>query len=166
MKEHVKLVQLKNSKLNYRMVVSWLLFRNKTTNSKLETTFGSLKAVTAHFASDNNPKPPDVSKVGESIVSKIPACLPVFDALLIHKPDGTRRTEFAIDLWIPTFETLLAEIYIVLLAFIRGVDFGMAGTFSHRRPLSNLQFKNKTIKFKPARPLQTAGLKTHRKEHH
>ena len=63
--------------------------------------------------------------------------LPVFNALPTHKPDGTRRPEFAINLRIPTFEALLAEIDVMLLAFIGGVDFRMTGTFAHGQPLSN-----------------------------
>ena len=70
-----------------------------------------------------------------------PSGLPVFNALPAHKPDGTGRPEFAINLRIPTFEALLAEIGVMLLAFIGSVDFGMTGTLAHGRPLSNRIFK-------------------------
>lgn len=63
--------------------------------------------------------------------------LPVFDALPIHKPDGTGRPELAINLRVPAFEALLAKIDVMLLAFIGGVDFRMTGTIAHGRPLSN-----------------------------
>ena len=66
-----------------------------------------------------------------------PSGLPVFNALLAHKPDRTGRPELAINLRGPAFEALLAEIDVMLLAFIRGIDFGMTGTFAHGRPLSN-----------------------------
>ena len=66
-----------------------------------------------------------------------PSGLPVFNALPAHKPDGTGRPELAINLRVPAFEALLAEIDVMLLAFIRRVDFGMTGTFAHGQPLSN-----------------------------
>ena len=74
-----------------------------------------------------------------------PSGLPVFDALPAHKPDGTGRPELAINLRVPAFEALLAEIDIMLLAFIRRVDFGMTGTFAHERPLSKYVFNNSTV---------------------
>ncbi len=69
-----------------------------------------------------------------------PSGLPVFNALPAHKPDGTGRPELAINLRVPAFEALLAEIDIMLLAFIRRVDFGMTGTFAHERPLPKYVF--------------------------
>jgi len=97
----------------------------------------------------------DAIALQETGISKAPAkCsadfdphsgLPVFDALPAHKPDGTGRTEFAINIRIPAFETLLAEIDVMLLAFIGGVDFRMTGTFAHGRPLSKYVFNNSTV---------------------
>jgi hypothetical protein len=48
-----------------------------------------------------------------------------------HEPDSARRPVLAVNIRIPTLETLLAQINLVLHADIRGFTFWMASAFSH-----------------------------------
>lgn len=66
---------------------------------------------------------------------------PALRTFFLHKPDGTGRAVFAVDVGVTAFETFVAQIYTVLHAHEAGLFFRMTGTLAHFENLSLLHPK-------------------------
>ena len=66
---------------------------------------------------------------------------PALRIFFLHKPDGTGRAVFTVDVGVTAFETLVAQIYTVLHAHEAGLFFRMTGTLAHIENLPLLHLK-------------------------